>query len=121
MTKIVIIEDDEAINQMYRIKFEADGFDVRMAADGAQGVATVQEFHPDIILMDLQMPTMDGAEALAEIRSLPEHRDTPVLILTNLGEEEAPASLSQLGVADYIVKANYTPKEVVAKVKEFIH
>ncbi len=119
MTKIVIIEDDEAINQMYRIKFEADGFDVRMAADGEQGVAAVKEFAPDIILMDLQMPNMDGAEALAEIRDLPEHQATPVLILTNLGEEEAPASLSQLDVADYIVKANYTPKEVVAKVKEF--
>ena len=121
MTKIAIIEDDAAINQMYRMKFEAEGFDVRMAADGAQGVEIVKDFEPDVILLDLQMPHMDGATALDYIRKMEKHKNTPVLILTNLGEEEAPVSLKKLGVSSYIVKANYTPKQVVAKVKEFIH
>ncbi len=120
MTKIAIIEDDAAINQMYRMKFEADGFDVRMAADGAQGIDIVEKFNPDMILLDLQMPHIDGATALAKIRELKDHKTTPVIILTNLGEEEAPNSLKNLDVTAYIVKADYTPKQVVARVKELL-
>lgn len=118
MSKIAIIEDDPTINQMYRMKFEADGFDVQMAADGNQGVALVKVFQPDIILLDLQMPHMDGAEALAKIRESDWGKDIPVLILTNLGEEEAPNILKSLNVSSYIVKADLTPKQVVARVKE---
>lgn len=118
MTKIAIIEDDPVINQMYRMKFEADGFNVRMASDGERGVAMVKEFQPDIILLDLQMPHMNGAEALEKIRAEPWGEDIPVLILTNLGEEEAPESLKNLSISSYIVKASFTPKQVVARVKE---
>lgn len=103
---------------MYRMKFEADGFDVQMAADGHQGVALVESFRPDIILLDLQMPHMNGAEALAAIRKTDWGKTIPVLILTNLGEEEAPDILKTLNVSSYIVKADYTPKQVVARVKE---
>lgn len=118
MTKIAIIEDDPVINQMYRMKFEADGFDVAMADNGYRGVALVKDFQPDIILLDLQMPEMNGAEALAEIRSHEWGQSIPVLILTNLGQEEAPAELKSLNVSSYIVKADYTPKQVVARVEE---
>lgn len=118
MTKIAIIEDDPVINQMYRMKFEADGFNVEMASDGARGVTMVENFRPDIILLDLQMPHMNGTEALAKIRSTDWGKDIPVLILTNLGEEEAPRELKKLGVSHYIVKAQLTPKQVVARVKE---
>lgn len=117
MTKIAIIEDDQTINQMYRIKFQSDGFDVQMASDGRQGVALVKNFKPDIILLDLQMPEMDGAEALSEIRRHDWGKDTSVIILTNMGEEESPASLKKLNVSSYIVKADLTPSQVVAKVK----
>lgn len=118
MTKIAIIEDDPTINQMYRMKFEADGFDVQVAEDGKRGVALVESFSPDIILLDLQMPHMGGAEALAEVRSHDWGKDTPVIILTNLGIEEAPKSLQNLGVHSYIVKADLTPRQVVGRVKE---
>lgn len=118
MTKIAIIEDDPTINQMYRMKFEAEGFDVEMADDGQRGVALVEAFTPDIILLDLQMPNMNGAEALTEIRKQPWGADIPVLILTNLGEEEAPATLKKLNIHSYIVKADLTPKQVVQRVKE---
>ncbi len=118
MTKIAIIEDDPVINQMYRMKFEADGFDVEMASDGERGVALVQDFKPDIILLDLQMPVMNGAEALTKIRGNDWGKDIPVLILTNLGEEEAPEQLKKLGVTHYLVKADLTPKQVVARVKD---
>lgn len=118
MTKIAIIEDDQVISQMYRMKFEADGFEVQLADDGKQGVDLVESFTPDIILLDIQMPHMNGAEALAEIRKQPWGKQIPVIILTNLGEEEAPNSLHLLGIHSYIVKADLTPRQVVARVKE---
>lgn len=118
MTKIAIIEDDQVISQMYRMKFEADGFEVQLADNGKQGVAMVETFKPDIILLDLKMPNMDGAEALEKIRAEEWGKTIPVIILTNLGEEEAPKSLQTLGIHSYIVKADLTPRQVVARVKE---
>ncbi len=121
MTKIAIIEDDAVISQMYRMKFESDGFDVQLANNGERGVALVEHFSPDIILMDLQMPEMDGATALSEIRKNEWGKDVPVIILTNLGEEEAPKSLKALGIHSYIVKAELTPRQVVQRVKDALH
>jgi len=71
-----------------------------------------------MILMDLQMPEMGGAEALAIIRGEKWGKDTPVIVLTNLGEEEAPKELRSLGIHSYIVKADLTPRQVVERVKE---
>lgn len=121
MTTIAIIEDDQVINQMYRMKFEAAGFEVVSASDGEAGVKVVQRANPDIILLDLQMPNMNGTEALQKIRHQPANANTPVIILTNLGEEEAPAELRRLGIDSYIVKANLTPSQVVARAKETLN
>ena len=118
MTKIAIIEDDPVINQMYRMKFEASGFDVSTASDGEAGVDLVEKTKPDIILLDIQMPHMNGDEALGRIRATATGKTTPVIILTNVGKEEAPASLKDLGVSSYIVKAQLTPSQVVARVKQ---
>lgn len=118
MTKIAIIEDDPVISQMYRMKFEADGFDVQLADNGKRGVALVESFQPDLILMDLSMPHMGGAEALEQIRAHDWGKTIPVIILTNLGEEEAPKSLHTLGIHSYIVKADLTPRQVVMRAKE---
>lgn len=118
MTKIAIIEDDAVINQMYRMKFEADGFEVQVANNGKSGVEMVESFGPDIILLDIQMPEMTGDEALKKIRSQPWGARIPVIILTNLGVEESPKVLKELGVYAYIVKAELTPSQVVKKVKE---
>lgn len=118
MTKIAIVEDDPVISQMYRMKFEADGFDVQLANDGKKGVALVEHFAPDIVLLDLQMPEMSGNEALAAIRKQPWGKDIPVIILTNLGEEEAPKGIRSLGIHSYIVKAELTPRQVVQRVKD---
>lgn len=117
MVKIAIIEDDATISQMYRMKFEADGFDVRLASNGAIGVVLVESFRPDIILLDIQMPEMDGAEALRRIRSHAWGKTIPVIVLTNLGKEEAPREMRSLGIQGYIIKANLTPRQVVAQVK----
>ncbi len=118
MTKIAIIEDDPAISQMYRMKFEADGFDVQLADNGKRGVTLVEQFHPDFILLDLQMPEMNGDQALTAIRKEDWGRDIPVIILTNTGQEESPKSLQNLGITGYIVKAELTPRQVVQRVKD---
>ncbi len=118
MTKIAIIEDDPVISQMYRMKFEADGFDVQLANNGVRGVALVEDYSPDIILLDLQMPEMTGDEALTLIRKETWGKDIPVIILTNLGEEEAPKTIRSLGIHSYIVKAELTPRQVVQRVKD---
>ena len=118
MTKIAIVEDDPVISQMYQMKFEADGFDVQLANDGKKGVALVEHFTPDIVLLDIQMPEMNGQEALTAIRKQPWGKDIPVIILTNLGEEEAPKGIRSLGIHSYIVKAELTPRQVVQRVKD---
>lgn len=118
MAKIAIIEDDPVISQMYRMKFEADGFNVQLANNGKRGVALAEDFKPDLILLDLAMPEMNGEEALSIIRSSDWGKNIPVIILTNLGEEEAPKSLKNLNVLSYIVKANLTPSEVAGRVKD---
>lgn len=119
-TKIAIVEDDAAIAQMYRMKFESEGYDVGVAENGVIGLELIKEYNPDIILLDLMMPEMNGDEMLTKMRSEDWGKDTPVLILTNLGKEEAPIELKKLNVHSYIVKAEMTPKQVAEKVKEVL-
>lgn len=120
-TKVAIIEDDLAISQMYRLKFEAEGYRVGIAENGRTGIDLVKNFQPDIILLDMMMPEMNGDEALAEIRSHDWGENIPVLILTNMGKEEAPESLEKLNVTSYIVKAEMTPKQVAEQVKKVLN
>jgi len=117
MTKIAIIEDDAVIAQMYRMKFESEGFQVEMADNGKDGIDLVKDFTPDLVLLDMQMPTMTGPEALRKIRGEDWGKTVPVIVLTNLGEEEAPKDLRSLGIHSYIVKADLTPRQVVERVK----
>jgi DNA-binding response OmpR family regulator len=91
---------------------------VQIADNGKRGVALVESFKPDLILLDLQMPSMNGEEALTAIRAEDWGKEIPVIILTNLGEEEAPKSLRTLNIHSYIVKADLTPRQVVTRAKE---
>lgn len=117
MTKIAIIEDDPAISQMYRMKFEADGFEVQVAENGKNGVDLVKNLKPDMILIDLQMPVMDGVEALTEIRKHDWGKTIPAIFLTNMGQEESPKEIKNLNIHSYIVKADLTPSQVVGRIK----
>lgn len=117
MTKIAIIEDDLAISQMYRIKFESEGYDVETASNGLLGLALCEEMKPDIVLLDLMMPEMTGDEMLVKLRKTTWGKDMPVIILTNMGEQEAPDVVKQLNVRKFIVKAEMTPRQVAEMVK----
>jgi two-component system KDP operon response regulator KdpE len=115
--KVAIIEDDIAISQMYRLKFETDGYEVQTAENGKIGLELVEQFKPAIILLDLMMPEMTGDKMLAELRNKPWGKDIKVIILTNMGEEEAPKEIKELGVESFIVKAEMTPRQVAERVK----
>lgn len=117
MTKIAIIEDDRAISQMYRIKFEAEDYDVETAENGKLGLELVEKMRPDIILLDLMMPGMNGDEMLKKMRATEWGKDIKVIILTNMGEQEAPAVVKQLNARRFIVKAEMTPRQVAEMVK----
>jgi len=118
--KIAIIEDDQAISQMYRMKFEAEGYEVETAENGKLGFELAKAMRPDMILLDLMMPEMNGDECLAKIRKESWGENVKVIILTNMGEQEAPEILKNLSVLAFIVKANMTPRQVADLVKKYL-
>lgn len=118
MAKIAIVEDDLAIAQMYRLKFEAEGYKVEIAANGKIGLELCEDMQPDMVLLDLMMPEMNGDEMLQKMRKADWGKKPQVIILTNVSEQEAPDKLKELDVIDYIVKAEMTPSQVAAMVKE---
>ena len=117
MTKIAIIEDDAMIAQMYQMKFELDGFSTALANSGESGLKMLDEFKPDLLLLDLKLPGMSGVELLEKIRAQAKFEKLPVILLTNSDRSEVPADIEKFEIADYIVKANLTPRHVVEKVK----
>jgi len=117
MVKIAIIEDDQAIAQMYRIKFEALGYEVETAENGRLGLQLIKQMKPSIILLDLMMPEMNGDEMLQKLRATEWGKHIKVIILTNMGEQEAPDVIKQLNVRRFIVKAEMTPRQVAEMVK----
>ncbi len=117
-TKIAIIEDDIAIAQMYRIKFESENYTVQVAENGELGLKLLDEMRPDVVLLDLMMPVMNGDEMLQKLRLTDWGKDIKVIILTNMGEQEAPGILRELGVTKFIVKADMTPRQVAELVKQ---
>lgn len=118
--KIAIIEDDAAIAQMYRMKFEAEGYQVETAENGKLGLSLCEAMKPDVILLDLMMPEMNGDEMLEKLRQTEWGKNIKVIILTNMGEQEAPPSLKALGVEAFIVKADMTPRQVAELVEKHL-
>lgn len=121
MAKIAIIEDDAAISQMYRFKFEADGFEVETAENGKLGLELCKSMGPDIVLLDLMMPEMTGDEMLAKLRATDWGKNIKVVILTNKGEQEIPPAVKELGVSAVILKADMTPRQVEDIVQKLLN
>ncbi len=118
MPKIAIIEDDQAISQMYRFKFEAEGYDVQTAENGKLGLELAESMRPDIILLDLMMPIMTGDVMLEKLRTTAWGKTVKVIVLTNMGEQEIPANMRTMGVSAIILKADMTPRQVADLVKK---
>lgn len=120
LPKLSIVEDELSILQLYKTKFEREGFEVATASNGRDGLKVIKRTMPDLVLLDLRMPGMQGDEMLARLRAEEWGASIRVIILTNLSRDEAPSSLRFLAVDRYIVKAHHTPSQVVAVVREVL-
>lgn len=118
--KVLIIEDDEFLRAIAAKKIQGDGYEVAVAADGPSAVPTAETEKPDLILLDLLLPGLSGFDVLAKIRSLEAFKTTPVLIFSNLGEQDDIAKAKSLGATDFLVKANFTLEEVSSKIKSYL-
>ena len=120
MSKILIIEDDPLMQRMYQKAFSFDKYEVSVAGDGVEGLDKVRAEKQTVVLLDVMMPKMNGLETLVKIKSDPEIKSIPVIMLTNLaGSADAEKALES-GAVKYIVKSEQEPKEVVKMVKEII-
>lgn len=115
--KILVVEDETFLVKIYAVKLKKEGFDVSIANDGEEAVRMAASVKPDLILLDLILPKMNGFEALEKIRATPENKKTPVIVLSNLGQEEDIKRAEALGADDYLVKANFSIQDIVAKIR----
>jgi len=119
--KILLVEDDKFLSEMYTTKLTDSGFEVEVSSDGQDALTKVKEQKPDLILLDVVLPKMDGFEFLQLLKKDDSTKDILVIILTNLGQKEEVEKGLKLGANDYIIKAHFTPTEVVAKVKKLLN
>ena len=120
VAKIAVVEDETPIAHMYQLKLQHDGYEVRTATNGLEGLELCQHFLPALLLLDLRMPVMDGSEMLEKLRTTDWGSNIRVIILTNISRDEAPSRLRFLDVDRYIVKAHHTPAQVVKIVEEVL-
>jgi two-component system response regulator VicR len=118
--KVLIVEDDQMISSMYKTKLEQDGLTVLVAANGRQGLEAVEKEKPDLIMLDVILPQLDGFSVLQELKKNGKTKNTPVIMLTNLGTDEDKAKGEQLGATDYLVKADLTPAQVSEIIKKHL-
>ena len=123
--KILIVDDDVFLLDMYSLKFKEAGFQVEIAQNGEEAIKKIKEggaasSPPRVILLDVVMPKMDGLETLRQIKKDKIAENTKIVILTNLGQKEDIEKSLRLGADDYIVKAHFTPTEVLNKVKALL-
>lgn len=118
--EVLLVEDDSFLANIYKTKFEMEGFRVTVAADGEAGLAEAKKKKADIILLDILLPKMDGFTVLQELKSDESLREIPVILLTNLGQKDDVEKGLELGAADYLIKAHFKPSETVDKVKKVL-
>lgn len=123
MKNILIIEDDINLIELYQTKFALEGYEVITASDGQEGLEGAKVKRPDIILLDILMPNINGFEVLKQLKEFEGTKNIPVIVYTNLGTTDADAKRElaySLGAADYLVKALHEPDAIVLRVKELL-
>jgi DNA-binding response OmpR family regulator len=117
---ILVVEDDKFLRELISQKLLKEEYNVSQAVDGEEGVKKVKEEKPDLVLLDLILPGIDGFEVLAQMRQNKESSSTPVIILSNLGQKEDIEKGLKLGATDYLIKAHFTPGEIIEKIKSIL-
>ena len=120
MTKILVAEDDTLLSSLVVKALQAEGMDTQAAYDGVEAIERIKSWQPDIVLLDIIMPNKDGFAVLEELRADPHTVDLRVIIMSNLGDSENIEHAKKFNVVDYIVKADTTPHEIVAKIKSVL-
>lgn len=120
MAKVLIIEDDPLMSRMYQKIFTFEGYKVELAADGEEGLKKVKKDKPNLVLLDIMMPKLNGLQVLEKLKLDPDTKSIPIVMLTNLaGQQDAETAMSK-GAVKYIIKSEYEPKQVANMVKEIL-
>lgn len=118
--RILLVEDDDALSNVYVMRLQAEGMDVRRVANGEDALAAVLSYHPDLILLDVMMPKVSGFDVLDILRNTPETANVKIIMLTALSQESDKARAESLGVDDYLVKSQVVIADVVERVKHHL-
>lgn len=114
---ILVIEDDKFLRELIAEKLTKEGYKTSEAIDGEEGIKKIRDEKPDLILLDLILPGIDGFEVLSRMEKEPSIARIPVIILSNLGQREDVERGLKMGAVDYLIKAHFTPREVIDKIK----
>ncbi|OIO20198.1 MAG: response regulator [Candidatus Magasanikbacteria bacterium CG_4_9_14_0_2_um_filter_41_10] len=120
LAHILLVEDDTFLANIYKTKFEMEGFKVTVAEDGQAGFDVAGKIKPDLILLDILLPKMDGFAVLKKLKETDDVKDIPVILLTNLGQKDDVEKGLESGAVDYLIKAHFKPSETVDKVKKVL-
>jgi DNA-binding response OmpR family regulator len=120
MRKILIIEDEKSLAKMYKEKFEKGNFKVCLAFNSREGIELAKKEKPDLILLDILLPKEDGIVFLKWLRSDPKISSIPVVVISNYDDPKAKEEASKLGAKEYLLKTDYTPKQLAEKIKEYV-
>lgn len=120
MTHVCVVEDDSFLAGIYQKKFEAEGFKVTRVDNGARALAEIKKKKPDVILLEVLLPQVDGFTVLGQLKADSTVHYIPVILLTNLGQKSDVEKGLNLGAADYLIKAHHTPMEIIEKVREVL-
>jgi DNA-binding response OmpR family regulator len=110
--RVLLVEDDAALAQMYRVKLERDGYTVQVAGDGEEALSLLRDEVPDLIFLDVRLPRMDGLAFLEQVRAQEQTKNIPVVIVSNYSEEELISRGLQLGALEYLIKSQTTPGQL---------
>ncbi|QQG47359.1 MAG: response regulator [Candidatus Woesebacteria bacterium] len=120
MKKILVVEDDKFLANAYRVKLTKAQFETRLASDGNEALSALDEFNPDLVILDLMMPVKDGFSVLSEMRKSDKWKSTPIIVSSNLGQKEDIDRALGLGANDYVVKSDLSMAELLEKVNKLI-
>ena len=120
MAKILIIEDDQLINKMYSEKLSRDGYQVEVATNGKQGLERVKANPPNLVILDIMMPEMNGIEVIEAIKADVRLEKIPIIVLSNLSEQEDIDKAKKRGVNEYLIKSDLDPEDVSMMVKKYL-
>ncbi len=120
MAKILFVEDDPLIVKIYTTRLVADGYQVFSSDNGEEGLKLAEKELPDIVVLDIMMPRMDGFGVLEKLRQNPSMKNKPILVYSNLAQEDEINRAKEMGATEFIIKANFSPTEMVAKIKQYL-